>query len=112
MSYRKITVNDKRYEYVIGKTHTKIKDVGLFKNSEVGVPLKKRVGDELKRTFVVTPAIVADIIAGKPIRTMYKCDHGIVTSKTMLDVLSHDVYNETRYIGKCELCDKELAGEI
>lgn len=35
MAYRKITVNDKVYEYVIGKTNTKIKNVGIFVNEQI-----------------------------------------------------------------------------
>lgn len=30
MSYRKIEVNGKKYEYVVGKTNIKIKEVGVF----------------------------------------------------------------------------------
>ena len=36
MSYRKITVDDKPYQYVIGKTHVKIKGVGAWPKEEVG----------------------------------------------------------------------------
>ena len=36
MSYRKIEVDGKTYEYSIGKTHTKIRHVGAWKNEEVG----------------------------------------------------------------------------
>ena len=36
MSYRKIEVNGKSYEYVIGKTNTKIKDIGVFLNDRIG----------------------------------------------------------------------------
>jgi hypothetical protein len=36
MSYRKITVNDKIYEYTIGNIYTKIKTIGAFKNTEIG----------------------------------------------------------------------------
>lgn len=36
MSYRKITVNDKQYEYVVGKVNTKIVGIGVFKNSDIG----------------------------------------------------------------------------
>jgi len=36
MSYRKITVNEKVYEYSIGRSHTKIKGIGAFKNEEIG----------------------------------------------------------------------------
>ena len=36
MSYRKITVDGKEYEYVTGRTHTKIKGVGVWPNDELG----------------------------------------------------------------------------
>ncbi len=36
MSYRKITVDGKVHEYVIGKTHTKIKGLGVWKNEDIG----------------------------------------------------------------------------
>ena len=36
MSYRKITVNQQQHEYVIGKTHTKIKGIGVFQNDLIG----------------------------------------------------------------------------
>lgn len=36
MSYRKLTVNGKTYEYVIGKTHVKVKGVGVWPKEEVG----------------------------------------------------------------------------
>lgn len=34
MAYRKITVNDRVYQYVIGKQFIKIKGVGIFKTKE------------------------------------------------------------------------------
>lgn len=36
MSYRKIEVDGKVFEYSIGRTHTKIRHVGAFKNEEIG----------------------------------------------------------------------------
>ena len=36
MSYRKLEVDGQVFEYSIGKTHTKIRGVGAFKNEEVG----------------------------------------------------------------------------
>lgn len=36
MSYRKITVDGKVYEYTVGKTHTKIRGIGVWKNEEIG----------------------------------------------------------------------------
>ncbi len=37
MSYRKLTIDGKEYEYTIGRTHTKIKGLGAFTNEEIGV---------------------------------------------------------------------------
>lgn len=36
MSYRKIEVDGTVFEYSIGKTHTKIRHVGAFLNTEIG----------------------------------------------------------------------------
>lgn len=36
MSYRKLEVNGQTFEYSIGKSHTKIRHVGAYKNEEVG----------------------------------------------------------------------------
>lgn len=36
MSYRKITVDNVEYEYVVGKTHVKVKGVGSWQKREVG----------------------------------------------------------------------------
>ena len=36
MSYRKITVKDKEYKYVTGKTHTKVVGIGVAKNTDIG----------------------------------------------------------------------------
>lgn len=36
MSYRKLEVNGTVFEYSIGKTHTKIRGVGAFPNTDVG----------------------------------------------------------------------------
>lgn len=36
MSYRKITVDGKEYEYTVGRSHVKIKGVGVWPKEEVG----------------------------------------------------------------------------
>jgi hypothetical protein len=36
MGYRKLEVDGTIYEYSIGKTHTKIRGVGAYKNEDVG----------------------------------------------------------------------------
>lgn len=36
MSYRKLEIDGNVFEYSIGKTHTKIRGVGAYKNEDVG----------------------------------------------------------------------------
>ena len=36
MAYRKIVVQGETYEYVVGRTHTKVKGLGVWPNEEVG----------------------------------------------------------------------------
>lgn len=36
MAYRKITVDSKSYQYVVGKTHVKVKGVGVWPKEQVG----------------------------------------------------------------------------
>ena len=36
MSYRKITVDRKEYKYTIGRTHVKVKGVGVWPKEKVG----------------------------------------------------------------------------
>jgi hypothetical protein len=36
MSYRKLVIDDQTFEYSVGKTHTKIRGVGAYLNTQVG----------------------------------------------------------------------------
>jgi hypothetical protein len=36
MSYRKLQIGQTTYEYTTGRSHTKVKGVGVFLNSEIG----------------------------------------------------------------------------
>lgn len=67
MSYRKIEVDGKVFEYSIGKTHTKIRHVGAFKNEEVGQHVKVPYVDCYDRNCVgidirVRPSDLVDFI--------------------------------------------------
>ena len=59
MSYRNITVNDKKYQYVVGKSHTKIKGVGVFLNEAIG---ESYVDDDEENHLNVTPACIRKVI--------------------------------------------------
>lgn len=62
MPYRKIEVDGQVFEYSIGKTHTKIRGVGAFSNTEVGVRRQIQWGDEMINTIQVRPSDLASFI--------------------------------------------------
>jgi len=63
MAYRKIEVLGTTYEYIVGKTHLKIKGLGAWWNSEVG----KNMGDDV---YSVTPAHVREKILEERARSV------------------------------------------
>jgi hypothetical protein len=76
MSYRKIEVDGNLYEYSIGKTHTKIRHVGAFKNEDVGkveyATLYNSLADEFEteyRSVQVRPSDIASFIKMKRLKT-------------------------------------------
>lgn len=69
MTYRKVEVNGKEYEYVVGVHTLKVKGVGVFQNHDVGklvsvdrkyTPDSDRDGSYMKR--MITPDIVRRVI--------------------------------------------------
>lgn len=61
MSYRKIEVNGKTYEYVIGQVNIKIKGVGVF--STVETSDKAKDGErEFEEYIAVTPKDIRELI--------------------------------------------------
>ncbi len=72
MSYRKLEVDGQVFEYSIGKTHTKIRHVGAFKNEDVGkvesVVMYNSLADEFEteyRSVQVRPSDLANFIKQK-----------------------------------------------
>lgn len=69
MSYRKMTVDGTVYEYVIGRTHLKIRGRQAVRKEEVGLNLGRRVnksGKGYHDWIVLTPKMIANFIQGKP----------------------------------------------
>lgn len=56
MAYRKISVDGTPYEYVVGRTHVKIRGVGAVPKEVVGVHMEDR------DTMVVHPSHIAEFI--------------------------------------------------
>ena len=68
MSYRKLEVDGQVFEYSIGKTHTKIRHVGAFKNEEVGnyhVNGNQEWWDSPDGSFQIRPRDLANFIKQK-----------------------------------------------
>ena len=72
MSYRKLKIEDKIYEYIIGKKFTKVKHdgkaFGIYPNDKHGNPVTHPESTVSKPTyFVVTPLNVKHMILGLPL---------------------------------------------
>lgn len=80
MSYRKLNVNGQTFEYSVGRTHTKIRHVGAFKNEEIGAERQSGIchcgsrGCDYAVPFSlqVLPKDIANFIHGKKLRIEYK----------------------------------------
>ncbi len=109
MSYRKINVNSKTYEYVVGKSHVKIRGHGVSKvmaKSEVGQP----VGVD---KHIVTPANIRNVILGRPGPQVFRCSHhDVQTTGLAFDPYSYEIYGSLDLMIDCESCLDIQALEI
>ena len=71
MGYRNINVNGQDYQYVIGRTHTKIKGLGAYRNEDIGqiqtYVMYNDITDEFETHedgVIVRPSDVALMIKG------------------------------------------------
>lgn len=112
MSYRKITVDNKEYEYTVGKSNTKVKGVGVFNNADIGDSVETGYKHRPFK-YIVAPYNVANAIKGihKP-REIYKCSHGTETHLTTLSPYAMEVHGENVEMIKCNKCVEQSAGDI
>lgn len=106
MSYRTITVNEQIYEYVIGRSHTKIRNFGVFENSLIGEKVQPDSGVKLTEDkYTVSPFHVANAIKGiKVERPVYRCVHGFETHQVTSDPYSLEIRGEEVDIINCPHC--------
>lgn len=114
MSYRTITVNEQTYEYVVGRSHTKIKHFGVFENRLIGEKVQKDCGIKLTEDkYTVSPFHVANAIKGiKVERPVYRCVHGFETHKLTEDPYTAEIHQEVAYIVDCPKCIDQSYGDI
>lgn len=99
MSYRKLEVNGKQHEYVVGKTHTKVRGGKTYLNSSIG----DQVGDT--DSFVVTPYNVANAIKGiSQKRHVIRCNHGTTTHEIVEDPFDAEIYGKSSLMINCKHC--------
>ena len=110
MSYRKITVADVVYEYVIGKTFIKIrngKQITLAKVADVG---NRVVGSKV---YQVTPATVASIIRKEPLPRVFECKrHNVQTTELVTDPYEYEIKDRKTKMINCRQCIDEAADNI
>lgn len=114
MSYRTITVNEQTYQYVVGRTHTKVRNFGVFENRLIGDKVDADVGVKLSEDkYVVSPYHVANAIKGIKIeRPVYRCIHGFETHEVTLDPYSLEIHGEEVDIINCPHCVNQSYGDI
>ncbi len=127
MGYRKITVDGVDYEYVVGKTVTKIRPAGgrgkaqLFQNSEWGTPHASRRNDgptlpvrESIHGYVVHPAAVAGMIKGKKAFEPTTCKRHPEELVTGLSFSPYalEIEGLKHLTGNCAKCREESAWNI
>lgn len=109
MSYRKIEVNGKTYEYVVGRSHVKIRGPNLSKvlpKAQVGQP----IGED---RYVVSPANIRNIVLGKPGAKVFFCaEHMVATTSLDYDPFALEIYGKKHLMMDCGPCLDELAWDI
>jgi hypothetical protein len=102
MSYRKITVDGKQYEYIVGKTHLKIKGFDVFRISDVG----NHIAGTLK--YVVTPAVIAAIIRKDDVPISFHCaKHDYRTTELTYAHVDPTYIGKKAHVIDCPECRSE-----
>lgn len=110
MSYRKLKIKDKDYQYIIGGTVIKVKTPygnKIFQKKDVFV-------GEFNRT-ITTPGMIRDLILYGKLRTpdkyFWSCS---CTAPKRIGCLPYDaeIYGKLEYVYCCEDCFNQNAGDI
>ena len=117
MSYRNINVNGTTYKFVIGKTHTKVVDIGSIANSQLG---RKIYGTN---RYLTAPSDVRRFILGNGTIDPHFHDgpHKCVGShrnecegeiRLRPDPFDSEIYEKLNYAYWCERCYDERSYDI
>lgn len=106
MSYRTIVVEDNKYEYVIGRTYTKVRGLQAYRNAEIGNPV---TGTD---KFVVAPLNIKQAILKLPIPEFTCKRHNVTTTEMMVNPFDAEIYGRKNYMTKCAECYASLKDDI
>ena len=121
MTYRNITVDGTIYKFVIGKTHTKVVDVGIIANCLLGKPIYG------SRKFLMEPSDVKRFILGNGTVDPHfhdgphKCINANMTDRyyecsgevrLRADPFHAEINEKAVYLYRCEECYKERSYDI
>ena len=121
MTYRNITVNGTTYKFVIGKTHTKVVDVGVIANCLLGKPIwcsdKFLMEPSDVRRFILGNGTVDphfhdgphECINANRENSYYECEGEV---RLRADPFDAEIYEKAVYSYRCELCFNERADDI
>ncbi len=120
--YKTITVNDKQYEYHVGKHFIKIK--GLNKNSNIKKTdffndSRGNDGDLVVKQ-AITPGMIADYVNGYNIRTQLlkratpqcNCGKSLSEKYWRSDPFDSEIHSDYHYAMWCEECHERRSHDI
>lgn len=115
MSYRKLELNGRIYEWVVGKSVLKVKGVGIWPIADVGTlaASKRDWSKPYVATYVCGPAHVINAILGKP-KPVYECDRhpGVGGDFLAADPFASEIYDKIMHVPNCPDCLQESAWDI
>lgn len=115
MSYRKFNHVGVDYEYIVGKTHTKIRRADkstpaqLFANSEWGAPM-----DSTKAPFIVRPSDIKGMLIGERNFHSHPCSRhpDITVTGLSVDPYSSEIDGVDILVDDCAKCLDESSWDI
>ena len=114
MTYRNIEIDGVNYKYVIGKSHTKVVNVGIVSNSLIGLPV------DGKDRYLITPAFIKKfILADGVIDSSFHddiptcgCGKKDNTVKMRADPFDFEIHGVLHYGYTCDECYQRRAEDI
>jgi hypothetical protein len=112
MSYRKLELNGRIYEWVAGRDFLKVKGVGIWPKTEVGTLAASRKRPYYDQ-YVVGPAHVICALTNQP-PPKYECSRhpGVGGDVLAADPFASEIHDRIIHVPNCPDCLQESAWDI